>query len=82
MKDYMYDHLGRPFGRPVDTSGMMVPARCTHCREVYDVTKVEVTARYTDCSMWTAPCCGAHGGRPWTVLEVAGGHHVHQRRRN
>ncbi len=32
--------------------------RCTHCGGVYDLCKVEVTARYTDCSMWKSPCCG------------------------
>lgn len=32
--------------------------RCTYCRGEYDLGKVEVTARYTDCSMWKAPCCG------------------------
>ncbi|MGI5247565.1 hypothetical protein [Dactylosporangium sp. CA-139066] len=36
---------------------MMFPVRCT-CGQVYDLGKVEVTARYTDCSMWKAPCCG------------------------
>jgi hypothetical protein len=41
-----------------DTAGMFSPVRCTWCRRVYDLGKVEVTARYTDCSMWKAPCCG------------------------
>jgi hypothetical protein len=40
------------------TEGMFQPVRCTHCRGIYDLGKVEVTARYTDCSMWKAPCCG------------------------
>lgn len=31
--------------------------QCTHCGGSYDLAKVEVTARYTDCSMWTSPCC-------------------------
>lgn len=36
----------------------MFPVRCTHCRDgVYDLGKVEVTARYADCSMWKSPCC-------------------------
>lgn len=40
------------------TEGMHFPVRCTWCGGVYDVGAVEVTARYTDCSMWKAPCCG------------------------
>lgn len=36
---------------------MMFPVRCT-CGRIYDLGKVEVTARYTDCSIWNAPCCG------------------------
>ncbi len=36
---------------------MFSPGRCT-CGRVYDLGKVEVTARYADCSMWKAPCCG------------------------
>ncbi len=36
----------------------MFPVRCAHCRGIYDMGSVEVTARYTDCSMWKAPCCG------------------------
>jgi hypothetical protein len=36
---------------------MSSPVRCT-CGQVYDLGKVTVTARYTDCSMWKAPCCG------------------------
>lgn len=38
---------------------MSSPVRCAHCRGVYDLGRVEVTARYADCSMWKAPCCGA-----------------------
>ncbi|OHV35394.1 hypothetical protein BBK14_33435 [Parafrankia soli] len=41
-----------------DTAGMHQPAQCAHCNGVYDLGTVEVTARYTDCSMWKAPCCG------------------------
>lgn len=40
-----------------DTTGMRDPVRCTHCRGVYDLAAVKVTARYTDCSMWRSPCC-------------------------
>lgn len=44
---------------PVDE--MMFPVRCLHCRAVYSLTHVRVTARYTDCSVWTTPCCGYPG---------------------
>lgn len=36
---------------------MFYPVRCTHCRKVYDAGKVEITARYSDCSCWVSPCC-------------------------
>lgn len=36
---------------------MRFPVRCTWCSGTYDLATVEVTARYTDCSMWRAPCC-------------------------
>lgn len=37
---------------------MFYPVRCAHCRQIYDAGKVKVTARYSDCSCWTSPCCG------------------------
>jgi len=40
-----------------DVSGMHFPARCTHCRGVYDLGSVKVTGRYSDCSVWKSPCC-------------------------
>jgi hypothetical protein len=36
---------------------MTFPVRCTRCQGVYDVAKVEGTARYADCSVWVSPCC-------------------------
>lgn len=52
-------------------TGMTSPVRCLRCHNgVYDLGKVEVTARYTDCSMWKAPCCGSvvddRGQTGWT----------------
>lgn len=52
-------------------ASMTQPVRCNRCsRGVYDLGKVEVTARYTDCSVWKAPCCGAvvddRGHTGWT----------------
>ena len=44
--------------RMAATQGMTSPVRCRYCRRIYDLGKVEVTARYTDCSVWKAPCCG------------------------
>ena len=40
-----------------DIEGMSQPVRC-RCGGVYDLGTVTVTARYADCSMWKAPCCG------------------------
>lgn len=40
-----------------EIAGMFEPVRCT-CGRVYDIGKVEVAARYADCSVWKAPCCG------------------------
>lgn len=31
---------------------------CNGCGEVFDLTMVEVTARYADCSEWKCPGCG------------------------
>lgn len=38
---------------------MMVPVRCLRCRRVYDLTHTEVIHRYSDCTLFYAPCCGA-----------------------
>lgn len=50
---------------------MRSPVRCNRCRGVYDLGKVEVTARYTDCSVWRTPCCGQtvddRGETGWTL---------------
>lgn len=84
--DKMIDQRGwfvgvRTYG--VDVEGMMSPVRCLRCyRGVYDLGAVEVTARYTDCSVWRTPCCrvtvdsrGAQGG--WGVR--ADYEHISQR---
>lgn len=44
-----------------DTTGMQTPVRCMHCGQVYDLGMVTVTGRYTDCSVWTSPCCNRQG---------------------
>src|SRR5581483_3810646 len=63
-----------PFGRFTDmaagTEGMRYPVRCRWCSGVYDLGTVTVTGRYTDCSMWKAPCCGVTADDrkpPWGV---------------
>lgn len=69
------DIYGNVWLRHIDTAnteGMMSPVRCARChRGVYDLGKVEVTARYADCSVWKAPCCGAlvddRGETGWTT---------------
>lgn len=38
-------------------SRMLDAVRCSFCGGIYDLAYVEVTARYTDCSMWKTPCC-------------------------
>lgn len=32
--------------------------RCTHCNGIYNLGGVETVARYADCTMFIAPCCG------------------------
>jgi hypothetical protein len=56
MNDWEYWHRQEVEQRQI--AAMFYPVRCTHCRKIYDAGKVEVTARYLDCSVWTSPCCG------------------------
>ena len=46
--------------------------RCT-CGETYKLSEVEVTARYADCSVWKAPCCGRTADDRWWNGVVACG---------
>jgi hypothetical protein len=41
-----------------DISEMTTPARCAWCWRVYDLGRVTVLSRYSDCSIWRSPCCG------------------------
>jgi len=41
-----------------DVRDTSFPVRCTRCSKVYDLGKVTVVARYTDCSVWKCPGCG------------------------
>ncbi len=40
-------------------SEMFAPGRCLWCGAIYDAGPVKVIARYSDCSVWIAPCCEA-----------------------
>ncbi|GAW50587.1 MULTISPECIES: hypothetical protein [unclassified Nocardioides] len=44
--------------RIVGERPMFHPGKCRWCGSIYDGGAVEVTARYADCSVWKAPCCG------------------------
>lgn len=60
------------FRKPIpDISDMFQPVRCRRCGGVYDLGKVEVTARYLDCSVWKTPCCHQtvddRGETGWTL---------------
>ncbi len=38
---------------------MLIPVRCNHCHRVYDLAgPSERIARYADCDVFKAPCCG------------------------
>jgi hypothetical protein len=52
------DGRGVVFERvPLEAEGMTSPVRCAHCGKIYDLGRVEVVGRYTDCSVWNTPCC-------------------------
>lgn len=36
----------------------MQRVQCSFCHSEYDLGKVEVIARYTDCTVFKTPCCG------------------------
>jgi len=56
----MWDAYGRQLFDMAQIDGMHQPVRCLRCNQgVYDLGTVEVTARYADCSVWKAPCCGS-----------------------
>jgi hypothetical protein len=37
---------------------MISPVVCSYCGKEYDLGAVTVTARFSDCSCFTTPCCG------------------------
>lgn len=65
----MLDINGYDIELPPDFDEMTYPVRCGRCRSVYDVANVDVLQRYSDCSVWNAPCCGAQvDDRQWKSL--------------
>lgn len=64
-------HLFRRQEEIID--GMTRPVRCAFCSRIYDLGAVEVTARYTDCTMWRTPCCNRlvddRGESGWKSLQ-------------
>lgn len=61
---YHLDRFGNVIDEP-DTTGMMNPVRC-RCGQVYDLCAVTVLARYSDCTVFTTPCCRRRADdRPW-----------------
>lgn len=52
-----------------DTAGMLAPVQCTHCGEIYDLTATTSIARFADCDIFKAPCCGRQvDDRRWKSL--------------
>lgn len=44
---------------PIDVAEMVSPYKCARCDNVHDAGAVEVVGRYSDCSLWKCPGCGA-----------------------
>lgn len=54
-------------GVPDEARGMIDPVRC-RCGKIYDTASVQITRRYADCSVWSAPCCGVQAdSRSWVM---------------
>lgn len=68
-----YRDPGRLMAERELIADMTFPVRCTHCGRLYDLGKVEVTARYLDCSVWRSPCCRLtvddRGSTGWKTLK-------------
>lgn len=47
--------IGHPSEKPVEE--MMIPVKCRHCGDVYDLTEGKPVQRYTDCTVYITPCC-------------------------
>lgn len=44
-------------------AAMTKPVRCNRCGNIYDLGKVTIAHRYTDCTTWRTPCCLDHAPR-------------------
>lgn len=47
-----------PLSKRQSTAAMMQPVKCNRCEGTYDLSEVVVIHRYTDCTLFTTPCCG------------------------
>lgn len=64
--------MSTPTQRPASNSAH---CRCRSCGKTFAIESVKVTARYADCDMFEAPCCGATcdtrlrwGGPTWAHM--------------
>ncbi len=50
----------RPVGDKKEIQSMMVPVRCCHCGQVYDLCDIKsenIIHRYSDSTLYKSPCC-------------------------
>lgn len=53
-----WDIYGNPWDVDPDLiADMFQPVRCLRCQGLYDLGTVEITHRYSDCTLWRTPCC-------------------------
>lgn len=53
------DHFGNALivsCKAVNT--MLLPVKCNHCGQIYDLGDAKVNHRFADCDQFTTPCCG------------------------
>lgn len=54
---------------PVPRSSSSDEVICNHCRGTYELGRVTTVARYADCTMFIAPCCGRTvDDRSWKIF--------------
>lgn len=64
---FVIDDHGRVHTVPLEIKDMFYPVRHISCGNVHDAGKVEIEARYLDCSVWRCPGCKVLiDDRPWT----------------
>jgi hypothetical protein len=53
----------------IDTTNMIRPVVCNHCGETYDLADAKLIHRFTDCDLFTTPCCEKKSDtRTWKSL--------------